>query len=51
MYRVAEFECLSESDDDEGTHIFATMAVITRIIMSRRQFRDLLKNEKTKKNT
>jgi hypothetical protein len=24
--------CLDESDDDEGTHIFATMAVIKRII-------------------
>jgi hypothetical protein len=32
MYRVAEFECLGESDDDERTHVFATMAVITRII-------------------
>jgi hypothetical protein len=30
--RVAKFGCLDESDDDERTHIFATMAVITRII-------------------
>jgi hypothetical protein len=45
MY-VAEFECLDESDNDERTHIFATMAVIKRIIMSRRQFLDLPKNEK-----
>jgi hypothetical protein len=43
---------LGENDDDERTHIFATMAVITRIIMSRRQFLDLIKNEqKKKKNT
>jgi hypothetical protein len=36
---------LSESNDDERTHIFATMAVIKRIIKGRRQFLDLLKNE------
>ena len=45
MY-VAEFECLDESDNDERTHIFATMGVIKRMIKGRRQFRDLLKNEK-----
>jgi hypothetical protein len=38
--------CLGENDDDERTHILATMAVIKRIIMSRRQFLDLPKNEK-----
>ena len=32
MYRVAEFECLGESNDDERTHVLATMAVIKRVI-------------------
>jgi hypothetical protein len=38
--------CLDESDDDERIHIFATMAVIKRIIKGRRQFLDLPKSEK-----